>query len=268
MNWFDIIKISEDELDAVKPWIRDELAEGKKDRMAAYARIHRKLGRAPTPEELNEELKLKPHRREYGTSMFDQTAYNRAYGRLRYRLGRNPTQDEIAVEMKNPIYSGYHRTKDPGRIKREKQKEKLKEKHPVPEKSIAHSKGDFVTNTLEVFIAEVFDLNLLDVAGKTTKGDNQRFFAKQKYLDNFTEYEFMILSKFKNDIPKLTAKLLELMESFHPRNKRKKNESSRRYKENKKRVEQGLPPKPRKNAKKPKPKPKPKPRLSERRDIL
>ena len=273
MNWFNIIKISEDELDSVKPWIRDELAEGKKDKGAAYSRLWNRFNRRPTKEELNQELKVKPHRDKRRPVPFDATEYNRAYGRLRYRLGRNPTQDEIVAEIENPTHTstfgaGYRPSDDTGRINREEEREKLKEKHPVPEKSIAHSKGDFVTNTLEVFIADVFDLNLLDVAGKTTKSDNQRFFAYERYLDKFTENEFMILSKIKNDIPKLMETLLELMESFHPKNKRKKNEYARRYKANKKRVAQGLPPKPRKNTKKPKPKPKPKPRLSERRDIL
>lgn len=271
MNWFDIIKISEDELDAVKPWIKDELAEGQKDKGAAYSRLFNRFNRRPTREEVNQELKLKPHRDKRRPLPIDRYKYNRIYNRLKYKLGRNPTRDEILAEIENPTSTSratYRSSEDTGRINREEERKKLKEKHPIPEKSISQSKDDFVANTLEVFMADVFDLNLLDVAGKTTKSDNQRFFAYERYLDKFTENEFMILSKVKNDIPKLTETLLELMESFHPKARRKKNEYIRRYKTNKKREAQGLPPKPRKNVKKPKPKPKPKSSLSERRDIL
>ena len=99
MNWFNIIKITEDELDSVKPWIKDELVEGKKDRGAAYMRLRRNLGRIPTPEEINVELKIKPHRNPYSTMTEKERRKEfRAHRmRLRYRLGRNPTKQVIYV---------------------------------------------------------------------------------------------------------------------------------------------------------------------------
>ena len=266
MSWFDIIKISEDELDSVKPWIRDELSEGHKDRMAAYARIHRKLGRAPTSEELNEELKLKPHRRKPGTTVHskDPGAYNRAYGRLKHRLGRNPTQDELVAEISNPTYSGYHHTNDTTRTSRKEHKEKLKEEYPIPERRMADLKGDLIVNTLEVFMSEFFDIDLLEIAGKTTDNDNRRFIHLQKYLDNFTDNEFKILSNMENDIPAMAETLLELLDSFNPN--KNKNEYTRRRKKGLPHIPGLLSSKKKKKKRGPKPK-KPDP-LSERRDIV
>ena len=185
MNWFDIVKISEDELESVKPWIRDELSEGKKDKGAAYSRLRTKLGRIPTPEEINQELKLKPHRDKRRPVPFDASEYNRAYGRLRYKLGRNPTQDEIVAEIENPTFRRYSAVNDPGRESRQKRKEELKEKYPNPSINLRIPEwgGDFRFNTIEQFIAEFFDYNLMNIAGKTNRSVNNRFIHNQKYLE-------------------------------------------------------------------------------------
>ena len=70
---------SEDELDAVKPWIKDELAEGQKDKGAAYSRLFNRFNRRPTREEVNQELKLKPHRDKRRPLPIDRYKYNRIY---------------------------------------------------------------------------------------------------------------------------------------------------------------------------------------------
>ena len=233
MNWFDIVKISEDELDSVKPWIKDELEEGKKDRAAAYNRIRNRLGRNPTLEEISQELKLKPHRIKHGSNTdSNKKRWRRVYNRLLYRLGRTPTREEVLAELETPTFRGYSSFNDPGRESRQKRKKELKEKYPNPSINlrIPESGGDFRFNTIEQFIAEFFDYNLMNIAGKTNRSVNNRFIHNQKYLERLTDNELTALFNIKDDLPKLVNKLLALLDkhkgikpkSIKPKSKKKK----------------------------------------------
>ena len=61
MGWFDILKkLTRDEMGQVRPYIKDELEEGKKRIRSVRNRYRYKLGRNPTEEELREELSKPP----------------------------------------------------------------------------------------------------------------------------------------------------------------------------------------------------------------
>ena len=61
MSWFDILKkLTRDEMGQVRPYIKDEIEEGKKRIRSVRNRYRYKLGRNPTEEELREELSKPP----------------------------------------------------------------------------------------------------------------------------------------------------------------------------------------------------------------
>ena len=79
MTWFDILKkLTRDEYGAVRPYIRDELEEGRQEKKKARSRLVFRLGRPPTDEEIREEL-LNPTR----SGRFTEVQYGQRYGRRR-----------------------------------------------------------------------------------------------------------------------------------------------------------------------------------------
>ena len=130
MGWFDILKkLTPDEMGQVRPYIKDELEEGKKRRKSVVNRYRYKLGRSPTKEELREELSKPPkppkvkkptisrppgRRPKYlhpkrpseprgpKRQMRPMIREHPAYQRARYRLKRPPTDEELRQEISNP----------------------------------------------------------------------------------------------------------------------------------------------------------------------
>ena len=127
MGWFDILKkLTRDEMGQVRPYIKDELEEGKKRIRSVRNRYRYKLGRNPTEEELREELSkppkvkkptpirgpvgrppkyLQPKRpsgprgpqRQMRPMVREHPAYQRAINRLK----RAPTDEELRQEISN-----------------------------------------------------------------------------------------------------------------------------------------------------------------------
>ena len=213
-------------------------------------------------EEVNEELKVKPHRNRHGSNTrSNKLAIRRARYRLGTKLNRTPTREEIIAELENPTFRGYTPINDPGRISRKERREKLKnawrEENPITERKMTDEKGKYRVNRLEMFIAEFFDYNLLNIAGETSYAENLKFTSNEHYLEKFTDDEFYALTLIKNDLPRLIDELFKLIDK-HQRERinlkrRGTRDRSGEYKKYKKR--------------KPK-KPDPKPDLSDRRDII
>ena len=170
-------------------------------------RLRRNLGRIPTPEEINVELKIKPHRNPYSTMTEKERRKEfRAHRmRLRYRLGRNPTKQEIHNEMANPRYIRPPHN-DPTREKRKKIREQLRERHPGVKRL-----ADVRFTEIEQFIVEFFDYNLYDITGTIDEKQNLLFIANQKHLDKLTDEEFFYLTTIKDDLPKLVEELIRLL---------------------------------------------------------
>jgi len=106
MTWFDILKkLTTDEMGAVAPYIRDELEENEKKVKRVYMRLYTRLGRAPTKEELKEELTNPAEKRKRGGSnrkIRPNIKKHPAYQRLIHRLKRAPTDEELRQEISNP----------------------------------------------------------------------------------------------------------------------------------------------------------------------
>ena len=132
MGWFNILKkLTRDEMGQVRPYIKDELEEGKKRIRSVRNRYRYKLGREPTEEELREELSKPPkvkkpkpisgpvgrppkylhpkrppriHLKERGRKIRPMLIEHPAYRRLAQRLKRAPTDEELRQEISNPSH--------------------------------------------------------------------------------------------------------------------------------------------------------------------
>ena len=129
MGWFDILKkLTRDEMGQVRPYIKDELEEGKKRIRSVRNRYRYKLGREPTEEELREELSKPPKvkrprggQRKMRPKIRDHPAYRRLIARFR-REGQNrvPTEEELRQEISNPtkLLAGRQKRVPPQRAER------------------------------------------------------------------------------------------------------------------------------------------------------